>query len=169
MSAARVTAENGTSATDFRYRNHALIKGKPPIDGLPATYANEEEAQTLAVTLYDNQTKVEAVLLYTVFEQLDAITRRVTVTNQGEGACTVNRLFSASLDFLRGDLELVQLYGGGADERHVERRPLSRAVTSVQSSLKPPNTTAMSTASIWCTAAAFLRSLRQTINHRCGC
>ena len=133
VSAARITAGNGTSATDFRYRSHAVFNGKPPIDGLPATYADEDEAQTLAVTLYDNQTGVEAVLWYTAFKKLDAITRRVTVTNRGEAACTVNRLFSASLDFLQGSLELVQLYGGGADERHMERHPLSRAVTSVQS------------------------------------
>ncbi len=133
VSAARVTAENGTSATDFRYRSHAVTRGKPPIDGLPATYADGEEAETLAVTLYDDQTGAEAVLWYTAFKGLDAITRRVTVTNRGAAPCTVKRLFSASLDFFQGPLDLVQLYGGGADERHVERRPLSRAVTSIQS------------------------------------
>ena len=101
VSAARVTAEDGTSATDFRYRSHAVTRGKPPIDGLPATYADDEEAETLAVTLYDDQTGAEAVLWYTAFEGLDAITRRVTVTNRGDAPCTVKRLFSASLDFTR--------------------------------------------------------------------
>ena len=76
---------------------------------------------------------MEAVLWYTAFEGLDAITRRVTVTNRGAAPCTVKRLFSASLDFPREGYDLVQLCGGWADERHVERRPLSRAVTCVQS------------------------------------
>ena len=73
------------------------------------------------------------MLWYTAFEGLDAITRRVTVTNRGAAPCTVKRLFSASLDFPREGYDLVQLCGGWADERHVERRPLSRAVTCVQS------------------------------------
>ena len=44
VSAARVTAENGTSVPDFRYWSHAVLKGKSPVDGLSPPYAGKEKA-----------------------------------------------------------------------------------------------------------------------------
>ena len=44
--------ENGSRTVDFRYKEHAIYKGKKGLEGLPAVYVeNEEEAETLELTL----------------------------------------------------------------------------------------------------------------------
>lgn len=67
---------NGTTVTDFRYYSHEIYKGKKELQGLPATYIeNEDEAETLEITLKDELAGLKVVLSYTVFENYDAITR----------------------------------------------------------------------------------------------
>ena len=39
--------ENGAYACDFRYKRHAVKKGKYALPGLPAVYAGTDEAETL--------------------------------------------------------------------------------------------------------------------------
>ena len=133
VSAVHISAGQEVAASDFRYKKHEIIPGKPPIEGLPATYAGEEEAATLAITLWDEWSQTEAILWYTVFEDVDAIVRRVTVVNRSTVPCTIERLFSACIDFPRDSHDVIYLHGGWADERNIERKPLPRAILSVQS------------------------------------
>jgi len=47
--AVQVKLGNGTTITDFRYDSHKIFKGKNKLQGLPATYVEDDnEAQTLA-------------------------------------------------------------------------------------------------------------------------
>ena len=55
------------------------IKGKKNIKGLPATFGDENECTTLEITCIDKDLNLEVVLVYTVFENLDVITRSVRV------------------------------------------------------------------------------------------
>src|SRR5699024_3723585 len=66
-----------TYASDFRYVSHTIKEGKYSLPGLPAVYADTDEAQTLEVVLADPVTGVQAVLLYGVLPQYDVITRSV--------------------------------------------------------------------------------------------
>lgn len=46
-----VRQENGHTVTDFKYRSHKIYKGKPTLEGLPATFGADGEvryARTLA-------------------------------------------------------------------------------------------------------------------------
>ena len=71
------------------------VTGKYSLEGLPAVYAGEDEAQTLEVVLADRVTGVKAVLLYGVLPEYDVITRSVRIINarqrphfsQKTGAC----------------------------------------------------------------------------------
>ena len=58
----KVIAENGSWATDLRYVSHDIKKGKYQLEGLPAMYCEEDEAETLEITLRDQVTNVEVVL-----------------------------------------------------------------------------------------------------------
>lgn len=92
---------------DMRYKNYTIRDGKYSLPGLPAVYADNDEAQTLEIVLEDPATGVEAMLLYGVLPELDIITRSVYIRNQSSEKIYVNKVMSAELDFLYGDYDLL--------------------------------------------------------------
>ncbi len=130
----QVLQESGSRITDFVYQEHRVYPGKKKLEGLPATYAeNDEEATTLEISLMDEKTGVEIQLLYTVFEALNAITRSARFINHGESAVDLTRALSASIDLPGSDFEMVQLSGSWARERHVKNRKLVQGLQSIGS------------------------------------
>ena len=60
----------------LRYRDHAIVAGKPSLEGLPSTYAEADtEAETLVVTLVDAPTGLEVDLRFTIFAGRPVIAR----------------------------------------------------------------------------------------------
>ena len=49
-----VEQSNGSRISSFTYKSHSIFKGKKPLKGLPATYAEEEEAMTEPVIVIVN-------------------------------------------------------------------------------------------------------------------
>ncbi len=116
---------DGSRVTQLRYVSHEIFSGKKPIPGMPATYVEtEDEAQTLELTLKDALTGMEVVLSYSVFEDLDVITRSARVINGGNDKIRLRRLLSASVDFRRKDFDFIHLPGARARERHPQRNPI---------------------------------------------
>jgi alpha-galactosidase len=116
---------NGTTVTELCYVRHRIIPGKPALEGLPAVYVETEaEAETLEIVLEDAVAGLQAVLTYTVLDELDVITRSARLINTGNSPLKLNRALSVSLDFDHDRFELLQLSGAWARERHVVRRPL---------------------------------------------
>lgn len=133
-SAVAVRNADGNNATDMRYKSHRIYKGKPPIEGLPALYVeNEDEAETLELLAEDSVTGVQAVLFYTVFENLGAMTRSVKIINASDKAVEIEKVYSASVDFHTHDYELLTLYGKWSKERSLERRALAHGRQLVSS------------------------------------
>ena len=125
---------DGTSATDLRYKHHNIYKGKNKLQGLPATYVeNETEAETLELTLVDSLKNVEVTLSYSVFEEFNAIARSVKVKNLSNEAINIERVLSANFDFKDAKFELIQLSGAWARERDFVRSPLRRGSQSIES------------------------------------
>ena len=112
---------DGTYCCDLRYTGHKIYGGKYSLDGLPAVYAQAEEAQTLEVYMEDPVTHVQAVLLYGVLPKLDIITRSVKLMNSGGERVFVEKAASAAMDFIYGDYELMTFYGRHNMERNVSR------------------------------------------------
>lgn len=106
----------GTTVTDFQYKSHNLVKGKPPIPGLPSTFGEDDDVSTLIVHMYDNYSSIAADLSYSIFPRYDAIARSVNITNQGTGNITVEKLASMSVDLPYDKLEMVELKGDWARE-----------------------------------------------------
>ena len=107
----RMKDENGVFAADLRYLSSKRYEGKYMISGLPAVYADTEEAYTVEVLLRDKATGVEVTLRYGVLPELDVITRSTEVWNNGKKKVYLDKVFSASLDFLTGDFDLLHFYG----------------------------------------------------------
>jgi alpha-galactosidase len=129
-----ILQEDGSRITNFEYASHTITKGKPKLDGLPATYVEGEgEATTLEISLYDELIHVEIRLLYTVFESYNVITRSAAFINHGDEKVNIKRALSVSIDFFDSNFEMLQLSGSWARERHVKTRKLSTGIQSISS------------------------------------
>lgn len=126
--------ENGSAVTKLEYASHKIFKGKKVLQGLPATYTDDEsEAETLEVTLTDQFTGMEVVLSYTVFEEFDAIAKSVRITNKGTGSIQLKSVISSSAYLFDKNYNFVHLSGAWARERHIEKQPLTHGVIAIDS------------------------------------
>ena len=123
--AIEVANENGSYGCDLRYQSHIIRDGKYGLEGLPAVYAQKEEAQTLEILLEDPVSGLQVCLLYGVLSELDVITRTVRVKNAGSHRVTLRKVQSACLDFVSGKFDCISFYGRHAMERQYQRAPLA--------------------------------------------
>lgn len=125
---------DGTTAVELLYDSHRIFRGKPPLEGLPATYVEaDEEAETLELVLVNRYAGLKAVATYTVFEHHDAIARSVRFVNESDKDIRLLRALSASVDFPDSNYELLQLSGAWLRERHMERRRLVPGMQGIES------------------------------------
>lgn len=122
--ALNIKGDNGVEGVNLLYKRHEIRKGKYALNGLPAVWAKEEEAQTLEIVLADEAAQVEVHLLYGVLEDVDVITRSVVIKNIGTGRVTIEKASAACLDFVSGDYDVLRFYGRHAMERNLERTAL---------------------------------------------
>ncbi len=125
--------EDGVYGCDLRYVSHQVSDGKYEIPGLPAVYADKAEAQTVDILMRDERTGTEVTLRYGVLFDLDVITRSVHVENRGKGNVYLEKVSSASLDFVSGEYDLIHFYGHHGMERITERTALDHGVFAIGS------------------------------------
>ena len=124
---------DGSSITELIYKEHRIYGGKKCLEGLPSTFAAEDEAQSLEIVLCDAKTGVEVTLVYSAYENLDVITRSVRVKNNGAEAVDISNVLSASVDFVGGEFNMLTLNGAWARERHIQSVPVGFGLTAVES------------------------------------
>ncbi len=98
---------------DFIYVGYDLIDEIVPMSTLPCAYG---EGQTLILHLKDQSNNVLLDMYYTVFEQVDVITRRVSITNQNIEPMIINRAMSMMLDLPNQGFKLTTFDGGWIKE-----------------------------------------------------
>ena len=126
--------ETGQCLTELFYVDHYIMKGKLPLEGLPATYTEDEaEATTLKIRLRDDLTGLTVELLYTLFEESGALALSAKYINDGEATLTLRRAGSACLT-LPGRYSMLHLHGGWAKERQIEVVPPARLKREIASS-----------------------------------
>ena len=130
-----VRGGDGAFGCGLRYRGYELLPGKYRLPGLPAVYAEDaaDEAESLKIILEDERLSLRVELLYGVLPKLDVITRSVVVRNLGSASLCVEKLLSASLDFVGGDYDLISFHGRHAMERLPDRRPLGHGSSVIGS------------------------------------
>ncbi len=119
---------DGTFDFDPRFKGYEICDGKYTLEGFPAVYADEENAQTLKIFMEDPVSKVQLTLLYGVVPDIDIITRAVILTNGGIGKVDVRRAMSACLDFTPGHRDMMTFYGRHCMERQMERTEIKHGV-----------------------------------------
>ncbi len=131
-SGAAVISADGSRSLDLRYVSHTVRPGREPLPGLP--YVREDQdTETLTLTLRDEALGLRADLIYHVFPWLDVITRSVRFVNESGRPLSLEKAASLSLDFPQGDFDVLHFHGRHNMERMPERLPLPRGVFRVGS------------------------------------
>lgn len=128
-----IETPGGNMGLSLNYVSHKITLGKPELLNLPASFGGEDTCSSLEILCEDSNTGLQAVLLYTVFEDMDMITRSVKLVNAGKEELFVTKAFSACLDMDNRDFEAISLHGSWARERHIQRVPVSHGKFSVES------------------------------------
>lgn len=115
---------SGTTVTHLRYQGHEVVPGKIALDGLPATWGSVGKVTTLVIRSVDTVSRVAAELFYSVFPELDVITRSIKIKNESDATIELQRLASFTLDTPGGEWEMVQLNGDWSREAQVSRHRL---------------------------------------------
>ena len=130
-----IQTEDGCRVTRFFYKEYEIIPGKPELEGLPSVYAEQEdEAQTLCITMEDDCLHAQIKLYYTVFRDFDVICRHVELVNQGEQKIYIERLMSMNMDLPGTDYDLLTLTGSHTCEKNINRRAISGDSVVIESS-----------------------------------
>ena len=116
---------NGINGCDLRFSEYRIREGKYGLKGLPAVYADKDEAQTLEIVLRDTAGLAEVTLLYGVIPSLDIITRSAVILNSSDAEIRLNKVMSANLDFVSGEYDLITFYGRHCMERNFQRTPVA--------------------------------------------
>ena len=121
--------EDGSTVTDFRYKSYEIVTGKPRLDGMPSTYVEQdEEAETLIITLEDPKERLTARLVYTVYRDRPVLARSARIENEGAETHYLQKAASLSLDLPLQELEVITLNGMWGRERMMEREPVKRGM-----------------------------------------
>ena len=128
-----ILQENGSRIVNFVYAGYQIVKGKPSLAPLPATYTEQEdEADTLEIALEDKEMGTDMVLSYTIYRDYPVITRNVKFVHHGETSIVLEKAMSASVEFLDMDFEMMQLSGGWGRERYVKNHRLEMGIQAIQ-------------------------------------
>lgn len=121
----------GGEGLELVYKSHKIIDGKPDIPGLPASFSKRNDtgegtAKTLIITLTDEILSLDVDLYYSVFDDVDVITRSVRVHNAGNDTLFLTRCLSACLDMDAASGEkALSFYGTWAREHQIEIRDIT--------------------------------------------
>lgn len=111
----------------------SVLNGKYPIPGLPASYDNGGECETLRIDLKDSVSGLKLALYYGVFAEKDMITRCAVLRNGGNGTIRLYKAASACLDLPFGKWDMIHFQGRHCMERMPEHAPAPHGVMTVGS------------------------------------
>ncbi len=122
-----LTHADGNRTNDFLFREARLLHGKKDLEGLPSAYlertdnvnADYDQAdccQSLEIELYDKYYAITLLLIYSVFEECDIITRSARVINHSDQPVQLERLMSNQLDLDPEEYQITTFHGTWARE-----------------------------------------------------
>ena len=128
-----VIQEDGSSITNYKYDSYRLVKGKPKLKDLPATYSEDNDCETLEIILSDELIKSKIILSYSIYEDFGVICRNVRFENNGEKKLIIDNAMSASIEFTDDKFEMIHLAGAWCREAHVKVQKLNHGVQGIHS------------------------------------
>lgn len=126
-----IRTDAGHATVKLGYRSHVITAGKPGLSGLPATFAADDKAETLSITMVDEAIGAEVVLSYSVFYDTDAIASSVLVRNISNTDMWLEKVLSGCMELPSGEYDMISLHGSWARERHMARRQVGHGYQGV--------------------------------------
>ncbi len=131
--ALRVRNHEGYRCAELYYKGHRIIKGKPELEGLPATFDKEGTAMTLEIDCEDRALNLTVTLSYSIFEGCEVVARHATIQNEGSHAIALEKAMSMCLDMDNEAFECITMHGSWGRERHISRQEITYGQFSVGS------------------------------------
>lgn len=125
--------QHGSAACKLLYKSHSIYKGKEKLEGLPASFGNEEDCMTLELVCTEKELNIDVTLYYTIFEDIDVITRSVKVKNNSKNNLFLSKILSLCCDFDGMNYDVITMHGSWARERHIQRRKVGYGKYSTSS------------------------------------
>ena len=117
----------GNDVVALTYVSHEIYSGKKPLEGLPATYVEQEdEAESLEIHMEDRLTGLKVAACYSVYAKGGAMTRSLRIENGGSGDIELTGVLAASVPMYGDDYDIIHLKGAWARERRPVRTPLGQ-------------------------------------------
>ena len=130
----QVELADGSRVSNLKYNGHQIKTGKDQLKGLPATYVEaDKEADSLIINLFDEVAELKVELVYSIYNEYNAITRSAKFINQSDKKIELKRAFSMSVDFADSNFDLITTSGSWSRENHIKRRSLISGMQSVES------------------------------------
>ena len=124
---------DGSYGVDPRFHSAKIENGKYSIKGLPSFYGDENEAETLVVTLKDTVYDIYFHLYYGVFEEHDLITRALVIENKTNASIHLEKAMSMTLNLPLGSYDMMYFHGKHMRERVLERTRIGHSKLCVES------------------------------------
>ncbi|MCR4715828.1 MAG: alpha-galactosidase [Lachnospiraceae bacterium] len=109
---------DGGRTDDFTFESYEAIEGKLELEGLPCSYGETSEVDSLLINLVDLKYNIKLTLQYSVFEDADVITKSAKLTNTSDYSLRIKRLMSNQLDFAPANMRFHTFSGAWAREMH---------------------------------------------------
>ena len=129
VSAVKTITTAGSRSVDLRYVGYEIQEGRLPVPGLPYV-RNDNDTETLIITMQDNSIGLTAELFYHVFPKHDVICRSVRLINSSTDTLTIEKAMSMCIDFPYGNFDVVHFHGRHCMERMAERLCLPKGNVS---------------------------------------
>ena len=160
--------EYGQNGLDLKYNTYSIKRGKPALQGLPYSFESKEKLKrstwaeryddavvfrdngdsftapdsivdTLEIVLTDDDAGIAVALYYSVFNDLDIITRSVKVKNASHQTKYLTRILSGSITFDQGGSNLAKHFkvlsmpGAWARERNIKINDITNGSFTTES------------------------------------
>lgn len=133
VSALNLANDRGDIACELKYKEHTIYDGKKGIPGLPAAFGSEEDAKTLEIVLEDTAGLCEVTLSYSIFEDLNAVVKSVSLKNISDEDIYIDKILSSCIELPYTGQEIISLHGSWARERRVDRRAIGHGKIAIES------------------------------------
>ncbi len=137
QSALAITNSTGHNAVELKYVSHKIYNGTTTLPSLPSVFDTaNDKSQTLEITTEDPILGIQVNLLYTVFDNIDAIVRSTKIIYTGTDVSQNNPIYikkalSLSFDMDNENYDVITLHGSWARERHIDRHPIHMGLQGV--------------------------------------
>ncbi|MBU1144693.1 MAG: alpha-galactosidase [Firmicutes bacterium] len=126
--------EDNSSITNFLYKSHEILPQKPSFSEMPETFGSDSnEIETLKITVSDPIAFIEIDLYYSVFYDIDVITRRTVIRNGSFQSITIEKAMSFNLDLLNQNYQILSLDGAWIRERQLTTHDLKFGLLKIDS------------------------------------